>query len=106
MRKVYVLTVVGPVGNSGGLALRGLFVGDDEECFKAAAELSLQVNFTIVPTPIDKVINVPHETLFRYHYYLARVRALAPIIFDYSNCYEAHTTVLVLYPIIFVPTTS
>lgn len=35
--------------------LRGLFIGDDEECFKAAAKLSLEVNFTLVPRPIDKV---------------------------------------------------
>lgn len=50
-----MLTVVGPAGNSGGLALRGLFVGDDEECFQAAAKLSLEVNFTLVPRPIEKV---------------------------------------------------
>lgn len=50
-----MLTVIGPVGSSGSLALRGLFIGDDEECFKAAAKLSLEVNFTLVPRPIQKV---------------------------------------------------
>lgn len=54
-RQVYVLTVIGPTGNGSGLALRGLFVGDDEECFKAASKLSLEVNFTLVPRPIQKV---------------------------------------------------
>ncbi|CAN0153820.1 unnamed protein product [Ascophyllum nodosum] len=53
---VYVLTVVGPVENSGRLALRGVFIGDDEECFKAAAALSIEVNFTLVPRPLDKVV--------------------------------------------------
>ncbi|CAN0349873.1 unnamed protein product, partial [Ectocarpus sp. 8 AP-2014] len=53
---VYILTVIGPAGNSGGLALRGLFIGDDEECFNAAAKLSLEVNFTLVPRPIQKAV--------------------------------------------------
>lgn len=52
---MYILTVIGPTGNGGGLALRGLFIGDDEECFKAASKLSLEVNFTLVPRPIQKV---------------------------------------------------
>ena len=60
--KVYVLTVVGPVENSGRLALRGVFIGDDEECFKAAAALSIEVNFTLVPRPLDKV-RTNHVTL-------------------------------------------
>ena len=47
--------MIGPAGSSGGLALRGLFIGDDEECFNAAAKLSLEVNFTLVPRPIQKV---------------------------------------------------
>eukprot|EP00904_Undaria_pinnatifida_P003483 jgi/Undpi1/13135/HiC_scaffold_8.g02797.m1 len=53
---VYVLTVIGPAGNGGGLALRGLFIGDDEECFKAASKLSIEVNFTLVPRPIQKAV--------------------------------------------------
>jgi hypothetical protein len=44
---VYVLTVVGRRAD-GGLAVRGLFIGDDIECFNLAAELSLKVNFEIV----------------------------------------------------------
>src|SRR5580692_11727842 len=41
---VYVLTVVGR-NVSGEIVARGLFVGDDSECFRRAAELSFQVNF-------------------------------------------------------------
>ena len=59
---VYVLTVVGR-GPDGGLALRGIYVGDDAECFHRAAELSLQVNFEMLDTPIKKAVVYldPHE---------------------------------------------
>jgi hypothetical protein len=52
---VYVLTVVGR-GTSGGLAVRGLFIGDDVECFNRAAELSLKVNFEMLDEPIKKAV--------------------------------------------------
>jgi nickel-dependent lactate racemase len=52
---VYVLTVVART-MSGSLAVRGLFIGDDLECFERAAELSLQVNFEILDQPIAKAI--------------------------------------------------
>ncbi len=52
---VYVLTVVGR-GADGGLAVRGLFIGDDVECFHRAAELSLKVNFELVDEPIQKAV--------------------------------------------------
>ncbi len=59
---VYVHTVVGRK-TEGGLAVRGLFIGDDAECFLRAAELSLKVNFEIVEQPIPKAIVFldPHE---------------------------------------------
>ena len=59
---VYVLTVVGRKPD-GGLAVRGLFIGDDVECFHRAAELSVKVNFEIVDTPMRKagVYLDPHE---------------------------------------------
>ena len=59
---VYVLTVVGRKAD-GDLALRGLFIGDDSECFLAAAELSLKVNFEIVAEPMQKAVVYldPHE---------------------------------------------
>ena len=52
---VYVLTVVGR-GGDGGLAVRGLFIGDDVECFDRAAELSLKGNFEILDEPIRKAV--------------------------------------------------
>src|SRR5271156_2751884 len=52
---VYVLTVVGRTGE-GGPAVRGLFIGDDAECFYRAAELSLKVNFETLDTPIRKAV--------------------------------------------------
>jgi nickel-dependent lactate racemase len=52
---VYVLTVVAQ--NAGGaLEVKGLFVGDDRECFERAAELSLQVNFEMLDRPLQKVV--------------------------------------------------
>jgi nickel-dependent lactate racemase len=59
---VYVLTVVGRAAD-GGLAVRGLFIGDDVECFELAAALSLKVNFEIVDEPIKKAVVYldPHE---------------------------------------------
>jgi nickel-dependent lactate racemase len=52
---VYVLTVVGRTGD-GGLAVRGLFIGDDAECFYRASELSLKVNFETLEAPIRKAV--------------------------------------------------
>ncbi len=52
---VYVLTVVGRCAD-GSLAVRGLYIGDDIECFNQAAELSLKVNFEIVDEPIKKAV--------------------------------------------------
>src|SRR6266702_7221092 len=59
---VYVLTVVGRTAN-GELAVRGLFIGDDAECFHRAAQLSLQVNFEMVEEPVRKAVVYldPHE---------------------------------------------
>jgi nickel-dependent lactate racemase len=59
---VYVLTVVGRTA-AGSLAVRGLFIGDDVECFERAAELSLKVNFEILDEPIRKAVVYldPHE---------------------------------------------
>jgi len=59
---VYVLTVVGN-GADGKLKTRGLFIGDDIECFNLAAALSLKVNFTMLDEPLQKVVVYlePHE---------------------------------------------
>jgi nickel-dependent lactate racemase len=52
---VYVQTVVGRA-KDGGLAVRGLYIGDDLECFLKASELSLQVNFEMLDKPIQKAV--------------------------------------------------
>jgi nickel-dependent lactate racemase len=52
---VYVLTVVGK-DIEGKLLVRGLFIGDDVECFNRAAELSLKVNFELLAEPLKKVV--------------------------------------------------
>jgi len=52
---VYVQTVVGR-RDDGTLAVRGLYIGDDEECFLRAAELSVKVNFETLDDPIRKAV--------------------------------------------------
>ena len=52
---VYVHTVIGRE-DSGKLVTRGLFIGDDEEVFIKAADLSLKVNFTMLDNPLKKVV--------------------------------------------------
>ncbi|MBP8604825.1 MAG: DUF2088 domain-containing protein [Phycisphaerae bacterium] len=58
---VYVLTVVSAVDNR--QAVRGLFIGDDIECFNLAAALSLKVNFKMLDKPLKKAVVYldPHE---------------------------------------------
>jgi len=52
---VYVLTVIGR-DVKGELVVRGLYIGDDEEAFRLAADLSLKVNFTVLEKPLKKVV--------------------------------------------------
>jgi len=52
---IYVLTVVG-ADKEGSIAPRGLFIGDNIECFYQAAELSLKVNFQMLTEPLKKVV--------------------------------------------------
>jgi nickel-dependent lactate racemase len=52
---VHVLTVVGREP-SGGLALKGLFVGDDREVFTRAAALAREVNVQLLDEPMAKVV--------------------------------------------------
>ena len=76
---VYVHTVVGRAnpqqavipsesagrveGPASSLVVRGLFIGDDEECFTRAADLSVKVNFEVLDQPIHKAVVYldPHE---------------------------------------------
>jgi len=55
MPVLYVLTVIGRE-QSGELVVRGLFIGDDEECFLKASELSLEVNFEMLGEALSKVV--------------------------------------------------
>lgn len=59
---IYVQTVISK-DESGKLVMRGLFIGDDFECYKLAADLSLEVNFIMLEKPLKKVVVYldPHE---------------------------------------------
>jgi nickel-dependent lactate racemase len=61
---VYVQTVVGK-NDAGQLALRGLYVGDDTECFEKAADLSLKVNFVMLEREIRKAVVFLDPSEFR-----------------------------------------
>ena len=52
---VYVHTVV-EQNQAGEIEARGLFIGDDRQCFEQAADLSLQVNFEMLEQPLEKVV--------------------------------------------------
>jgi nickel-dependent lactate racemase len=52
---VYVLTVIDKDPH-GQFVVRGLYIGDDAECFNRAAELSLKVNFELLDEPLRKVV--------------------------------------------------
>jgi len=52
---VYVLTVRDKDAN-GEMVTRGLFIGDDFECFQKAADLSLEVNFVMVDHEMKKCV--------------------------------------------------
>lgn len=56
---LYVLTVVG------GGAVRGLFIGDDIECFERAAQLSLKTNFVMLERPVRKAVVYLDPTEFK-----------------------------------------
>lgn len=53
---VYVQTVLAKNPESGRMDLKGLFIGDDFECFSKAAELSLETNFIMVEKPVRKCL--------------------------------------------------
>lgn len=53
---VYVLTVRAKDDATGQMVTRGLFIGDDFECFSRASALSLETNFIMVDHEIRKCI--------------------------------------------------
>jgi len=59
---VYVQTVLAP-DSQRKMQTRGLYIGDDIECFNKACELCLKVNFTMLDEPIKKAVVYldPHE---------------------------------------------
>jgi nickel-dependent lactate racemase len=52
---LFVLTVIGP-NDAGKSVVRGIFIGDDAECFWKACELSFAVNVTVSPKPFKKCV--------------------------------------------------
>lgn len=52
---LYVLTVIGRSAD-GRLVVRGMFIGEDRECFERAAELAFAVNVELLPQPPAKVV--------------------------------------------------
>lgn len=55
LQVVYVHTVIGRDAN-GDLVVRGLYIGDDIECFNLAADLSRKVNIEMLEKPVEKVV--------------------------------------------------
>ena len=53
---VYIQTVLAKNPDTGKMDLKGLFIGDDAECFRKACALSMEVNFIMVDHPIKKCI--------------------------------------------------
>jgi nickel-dependent lactate racemase len=52
---LYILTVIGE-NEAGKLCVRGLYIGDDVDCYEQACTLSLEVNFKMVEEPLQKVV--------------------------------------------------
>jgi nickel-dependent lactate racemase len=61
---IYVHTVVS-ADKEGKLLIRGLYIGDDIECFTRAADLSLKVNFNMLDEPLKKVVVYLDPTEFK-----------------------------------------
>ncbi len=53
---IYIQTVLAKNYENGLMELKGLFIGDDFECFQKAADLSLETNFIMVEKQIKKCI--------------------------------------------------
>ena len=61
---VYAHTIMAR-NDTGDLVTRGLFVGDDVECFEKASELSLEVNFEMMDRQIEKAVVFLDPSEFR-----------------------------------------
>jgi nickel-dependent lactate racemase len=60
---VYLQTVISE--GKDGLQMRGLYIGDDFECFEKAASLSLETNFRMMDHKMKKVVVYLDPTEFR-----------------------------------------
>lgn len=52
---IHVITVIG-TDDDNKQKVRGLFIGDDDECFERASALSQEVNIHTLEKPLDKVV--------------------------------------------------
>jgi nickel-dependent lactate racemase len=52
----YILTVVGTDEQTGNIVVRGLYIGRDIQCYSAACELSLKVNFNLLDKPVRRMV--------------------------------------------------
>lgn len=52
----YILTVIGTDEATGELALRGLYIGRDIQCYSQACDLSLRVNFKLLHEPVVRMV--------------------------------------------------
>jgi nickel-dependent lactate racemase len=61
---IHVITVIGMDENN-RQKVRGLFIGDDDECFEMASALSQQVNIHALEQPLDKVVVYLHPVEYK-----------------------------------------
>ncbi len=61
---LYIQTVLS-AGDDGKLHIRGLYIGDDFECFEEAAKLSVEVNFKMMEKEMKKVVVYLDPSEFR-----------------------------------------
>jgi len=52
----YILTVMGTNDVTGNVEMKGLYIGNDIKCYDLACELSLKVNFNLLPRSPKKIV--------------------------------------------------
>jgi len=52
----YILTVMGRNEDTGDLEMKGLYIGNTIDCYNLACDLSLRVNFTLLPKAPAKIV--------------------------------------------------
>lgn len=58
----YILTVMGSNDATGEVEMKGLYIGNDVQCYQSACDLSLQVNFNLLPrSPLKMVVFLNEE---------------------------------------------